>query len=72
MARAEEAPVGRRHRGRDPGQGSVGVSPTKRRTVEGIAPPLREMDALFRKSGKAIIGVTVREILDEELAKKLP
>ncbi len=32
---------------------------------------LREIDAFFRKSGKAIIALTVREILEEELAKKL-
>ena len=32
---------------------------------------LREIDAFFRKTGKAIIALTVREILDEELAKKL-
>lgn len=32
---------------------------------------LREIDAFFRKSGKAIIALTVREILDEEIAKKL-
>lgn len=27
--------------------------------------------AFFRKSGKAIIALTVREILDEEIARKL-
>ena len=32
---------------------------------------LREIDAFFRKSGKVIVGLTVREILDEQLAKKL-
>jgi hypothetical protein len=32
---------------------------------------LREIDAFFRKSGKAIIALRVREILDEELARKL-
>ncbi len=32
---------------------------------------LREIDAFFRKSGKAIIALTVREILDEEIARKL-
>ncbi len=32
---------------------------------------LREIDAFFRKSGEAIIALTIREILDEELAKKL-
>lgn len=32
---------------------------------------LREIDAFFRKSGKVIVALTVREILDEELAKKL-
>ncbi len=33
--------------------------------------PLREIDGFFRESGKAIIPLTVREILDEQLAKKL-
>lgn len=32
---------------------------------------LREIDAFFRKSGKVIIALTVREILDEHLAAKL-
>ena len=32
---------------------------------------LREIAAFFRKSGKAIIAVTVREILDGEIAWKL-
>ncbi|MBN2563847.1 MAG: restriction endonuclease [Phycisphaerae bacterium] len=32
---------------------------------------LREIDAFFRKSGKVIIALTVREILDEEIARKL-
>jgi hypothetical protein len=32
---------------------------------------LREIDAFFRKSGKVVIALTVREILDEEIAKKL-
>ena len=32
---------------------------------------LREIDAFFRKSGKAIIALTVREIVDEEIARKL-
>ena len=32
---------------------------------------LREIDAFFRKSGKTIIALTVREILDEEIARKL-
>ncbi len=32
---------------------------------------LREIGAFFRKSGKAIIALTVREILDEEIARKL-
>jgi hypothetical protein len=32
---------------------------------------LREIDAFFRKSGKAIIALTVREILEEEIARKL-
>ncbi len=32
---------------------------------------LREINGFFRKSGKAIIALTVREILDEEIARKL-
>ena len=32
---------------------------------------LRECDAFFKRSGKVIIPLTVREILDEEIAKKL-
>ena len=32
---------------------------------------LREIDAFFRKSGKAIVALTVREILDEQIARKL-
>ena len=32
---------------------------------------LREIDRFFRKSHKTIIALTVREILDEQLAKKL-
>ena len=31
----------------------------------------REIDAFFRKSGKAIIALTVCEILDEEITRKL-
>jgi len=32
---------------------------------------LREIDAFFRKSGKVIVPLTVREILEEQLAGKL-
>ncbi|HTS18785.1 MAG TPA: hypothetical protein VMP11_14520 [Verrucomicrobiae bacterium] len=32
---------------------------------------LTEIDRFFKKSGKAIIPFTVREILDEQIAKKL-
>ncbi len=32
---------------------------------------LREIDGFFRKSAKTIIALTVREILDEEIARKL-
>ncbi len=32
---------------------------------------LREIDAYFRKSGKVIVPLTVREILDEEITRKL-
>ncbi len=35
------------------------------------ADALREIDGFFRKSGKVIVALTVREILDEQLAKKL-
>jgi hypothetical protein len=35
------------------------------------ADALREIDAFFRKSGKVIVALTVREILDEEIARKL-
>lgn len=31
----------------------------------------REVDSFFRKSGKVIVPLTVKEILDEELAQKL-
>jgi len=32
---------------------------------------LREIDAFFRKQKKVIVALTVREILEEEIAKKL-
>ncbi len=32
---------------------------------------LTEIDRFFRKSHKAIVALTVREILDEQIAKKL-
>jgi hypothetical protein len=32
---------------------------------------LTEIDAYFRKSGRIIIPLTVREILDEQIARKL-
>jgi len=35
------------------------------------ADALRETDASFRKSAKVIVPLTVREILDEQLAKKV-
>jgi hypothetical protein len=31
----------------------------------------REIGAFFKKSGKVIVPLTVREILDEEIARKL-
>ena len=31
----------------------------------------REIDAFFREGGKAIIALTEREILDEEITRKL-
>ena len=35
------------------------------------ADALTEIGAFFRKSGKVIVALTVREILDEEIARKL-
>ena len=35
------------------------------------ADALTEIDRFFRKSGKVIVALTVREILDEQIAKKL-
>ena len=32
---------------------------------------LTEIDAFFRKTGKVIIALTVKEILEEQIAKKL-
>jgi len=32
---------------------------------------LREIDAFFRKSGKVIVALTVKEILEEEIARRL-
>ena len=32
---------------------------------------LTEIDRFFRKTGKVIVALTVREILDEQIAKKL-
>jgi hypothetical protein len=32
---------------------------------------LREIDAFFRKSGKVIVALTVREIVDEQIARDL-
>jgi hypothetical protein len=32
---------------------------------------LREADAFFRRSGKSIVLFTVRDILEEQLARKL-
>ena len=32
---------------------------------------LTEIGAFFRKTGKVVIALTVKEILDEEIAKKL-
>ena len=34
-------------------------------------PDAREIDAYFRRSGKVIVALRAREILDEELARKL-
>ena len=45
--------------------------PRKGAKVAKSANGLREIDAFFRKSGKVIVALTVREILDEQLAKKL-
>lgn len=35
------------------------------------ADALREIDAFFRRSGRVIVALTVQEILEEEIAKKL-
>ena len=35
------------------------------------ADALRAIDVFFRKSGKVVVALTVREILEEESAKKL-
>jgi hypothetical protein len=32
---------------------------------------LREIDTFFRQSGKVIVALTVREILEEQIARKL-
>jgi len=32
---------------------------------------LTEIDAFFRRSGKSIIALTVKDILDEQIARKL-
>jgi hypothetical protein len=32
---------------------------------------LTEIDRFFRKSGKVIVALTVKEILEEEIARKL-
>jgi len=40
--------------------------------MSGRCPDLRcSGDAFFRESGKAIIALTVREILDKEIARKV-
>ncbi len=46
-------------------------SPWSDSAAECHADARREIDAFFRKSGKMIVALTVREILDEELARKL-
>jgi hypothetical protein len=46
------------------------MAPTKAFFVES-SDALTEIDAFFRCSGKAIVALTVQEILDEEIAKKL-
>ena len=35
------------------------------------ADAVREIDAFFRKTAKVIVALTVREILDQPIAKKL-
>jgi hypothetical protein len=32
---------------------------------------MTEIDAFFRRSGKSIVALTVQDILDEEIARKL-
>ena len=53
-------------------QTSVEKSRTGRVAFDCTCDALREIDAFFRKSGKAIIAPTVREILQEEIARRLP
>jgi site-specific DNA-methyltransferase (adenine-specific) len=36
-----------------------------------VPPALAEIDAFFRRSGKGIVALTVKEIFDKEIAKKL-
>jgi hypothetical protein len=38
---------------------------------QGENDPIRPDDAFFRKSGKVIVPLTVNEILNEQLARKL-
>ena len=56
--------------------------PFRKRPRKGMAPgffvafdyssdALSEIDAFFRKSGKVIVPLTVKDILEEQLAKKL-
>lgn len=45
--------------------------PKKRDSKPKPRAALTEIDAFFRRCGKSIIALTVKEILDEEIAKKL-
>ena len=45
--------------------------PKKPRSKPKPGDALTEIDAFFRRPGKSIIALTVKEILDEEIAKTL-
>jgi len=52
-------------------QTSVEESRARRVAFDCNCDALREIDGFFRKSGNVIIALTLREILDEEIARKL-
>ena len=52
-------------------QTNIEKSTASRVAFDYTSDALREIDAFFRKGGKAIIALTVREILEEEIAETL-